>query len=240
MRRQDEQAGVVHAHALHEHVVGRMTGRERTAGGRREFVAVVAGRLVAMVAVGDEYRLRAHGLLNLGDRFRVGQRPHPVLHAEVIFRFHTRATGNRRFGDLLGLVRRVGEQAEDLREVRLASLGQHETIGLRAGERLFVRVDIALAETLELHAAHEAAARVGAAGIIERLMVDVDRGLRFRMEHPFAAPVLQILGGAGVLVRLVVVARLFAVEFQAHEVRRVLLVELLLKLRADHVVRRSR
>ena len=67
---------------------------------------------------------------------------------------------DRRFEQVLGLVLRIGIEAEDLAEVCLARGPELQPVGLRAAVRFFVRVDLALAEPLEPHAAHEAAPRV--------------------------------------------------------------------------------
>ena len=73
---------------------------------------------------------------------------------------------------------------------------------------------------------------------LKRLVIDVKSRVGIDLHHTFGSPVLQEPGRAGVLVRLLVVARLIAVEFQADEIRRMLLEQLVLKLRRDHVVRR--
>ena len=57
MRRQHEQARILHADAHHQHEIGRVVRRQRAAADK--LVAVVAGRFVAVVPVGDEDRLRA-------------------------------------------------------------------------------------------------------------------------------------------------------------------------------------
>ena len=57
---------------------------QRTTGGCGKFVAVVARRLVAVVAVGDKDRLGAHQPGELADHGRVGHRPHAMDDAEMI------------------------------------------------------------------------------------------------------------------------------------------------------------
>ena len=146
---------------------------------------------------------------------------------------------NALFQQVLGVVRRVGVQAKDLAQVRLRGPREQQPVLLGAGHRLFVRVDVALAEPLQPAAAHEPAARVLAAGVAEDLVIDVDGRLRLLGQHAFLPPVLEEARGARVAVVLVVVARLLAVELQADEVGRVLLVELVLKLGVDHVIRRA-
>ena len=113
-----------------------------------------------MVAVGDEDGPGAHRADHGRDRRHVGHRPDAVDDAQVVGRFERRDAGDRRFQQVLGFVLRIGIQAEDLAEVRLARGPQLQPVGLRGAVRLFVRVDLALAEPREPHAAHEAAAGV--------------------------------------------------------------------------------
>ena len=80
--------------------------------------------------------------------------------AEVVGRLERRLADDRGFEDLLGLVLGIGIEAEDLAEVRPARPPQFEPVGLGAAVGLFVRVDVPLAELLQPHAAHEAAAGV--------------------------------------------------------------------------------
>ena len=81
--------------------------------------------------------------------------------AEMVGRFERRDAGDRRFENVLGLVLLIGIEAEDLAEIRLARGPQLEPVGLRGAVRFFVRIDAALAESLQPHAAHEPAPRVG-------------------------------------------------------------------------------
>ena len=143
-----------------------------------------------------------------------------------------------RFEDVLGFVLRIGIQAEDLAEVRLARGPQLEPVGLRAAVRFFVRIDVAFAEPLEPHAAHEAAARVRRAAFGEHLVIDVDRRVGLGEQHALALPLPQQPGRARVAIVVLVIARLVPVEDQPHDVGRVLVVEPLLQLGVDHVVRR--
>ncbi len=72
----------------------------------------------------------------------------------------------------------------------------------------------------------------------EHLVIDVDRRVGFGEQHAFAQPRPHQPGRARVAIVVLVVAWLVLVEDQAHDVGRVLVVELLLQLGVDHVVRR--
>ena len=83
----------------------------------------------------------------------------------------------------LGLAGRVGIQAEDLAQVRLADGHQHQPVDLRPGQGLLVREDLPLAEPREPHAGHEAAAGVGHALVGELLVIDVDGRIGLGEQH---------------------------------------------------------
>jgi hypothetical protein len=70
-------------------------------------------------------------------------------------------------------------------------------------------------------------------------MVYVQRRIGFVQQQTFLTPILEEPSGAGVTVALLIVSWLVAVQDQADYIRRVLLVELVLKSRADHVIRWS-
>ena len=178
MRRHDDQARIVHRHAHHQRVVGRVFGREEAA--IVDLVAVVAGRLVAVVAVGDEDRLGAHDGRKLGDRRDVGHRPEAMDDAQVVGGHQRRLFGRGRVQKVLGLALGIGIQSEDRAEVGLGDDGEHEAIDLGRRQGLFVREDLALAEPGEALAADEAAAHIGRAGVGELLVVDVDGRIGLR------------------------------------------------------------
>ncbi len=169
----------------------------------------------------------------------IGHRPHAMDDAQVIDRLQRRPAGDGPLQQVLGFALRVGIEAKDLAQVGLAGPREQQPVLLGAGHRFFVRVDLPFAEPLQPHAGHDAAAREGVSGVIELLVIDVDGRVRLGEQHAFAAPVLEELGRAAVAVVRLVVARLLAVEDQPDDVGRMLLVELVLQLGADHVVRRS-
>ncbi len=148
VRGKHQQAGVAHADAHHQHEVGRIVWLQLAGGG--QFVAVVAGRFVAVVAVGDEQRLGGHQLDQLRDHRRIGDRPQAMDDAQVVGGFDRRNLLGGGFEQVLGGVGVVGKQAEDLAQVRPAGAGQQQAVLLGARKRLFVRVDVSLAEALQL------------------------------------------------------------------------------------------
>ena len=206
--------------------------------GRRHLVAVGARRLVAMMAVGDEHRLRPQEPGHLGYRCLVNNGPHPARHSQVISRLHRRLAGHGGIERLLHLALRVGVEPKHLAEVGPAGTGEQQAILLRAAHRLLVGMDVAGAKPLEPHPRHHAPADELPPLDLELLVVDVERRRRLLHHHPLLPPRLQILGGPGVFVALLVIARLLPVELQPDHVGRVLLVELRLQVRIDHVVGR--
>jgi hypothetical protein len=237
-----EQPGVGKAHQHHEHEVGRVIGRQRLAAmllrpRLGHLVAVVAGRFVAVMAVGDKHRLRPHEPGHLGRHRLVGDRPHHAPHTEMVGGFHGRLTRHRLFEQFLHLTRRVGIEPKHLAEVGLAGPRQQQPVLLRARHRLLMRMDIAGAKPLHPHPRHEPAADMLLPLHLEFLVVDIQGRGRLLHDHPFIPPLLQELCGPGVLIGLVIVARLLAVELQPHHIGRVLFVELRLQGGVDHVIR---
>src|SRR5256885_2305009 len=98
--------------------------------------------------------------------------------------------------------------------------------------------DIAIAESLQAHAAHEAAARILGTAFVEHLMVDVKGRLSFAKEHAVAQPGTHQPGCPRITVVMLVITRLVFVEDQAHDVGRVPVVQPLLKRGVDHIIRR--
>ena len=83
VRRHDDQAGVFHRHEHHQRSVRRMGGREET--GVVNLLLVLARGFVAMMAVGDEQRLRTEQTGQGVDEICVGHRPEAMRYAEMIF-----------------------------------------------------------------------------------------------------------------------------------------------------------
>ena len=82
MRGQHDQARVFHRHEHHQHEVGRMLGLKGA--GLVNVLAIGAGGLVAVMAVGDEHRLRARPRPRWPRWPHVGDRPKAIDHAQVI------------------------------------------------------------------------------------------------------------------------------------------------------------
>jgi len=204
--------------------------------GRRHLVAVVTGRLVAVMAVGDEHRLGPHQPGHLGGHRLVGQRPHPALHAQVVGGLDRRLAGHRLVEQVLHLPPGIRVEAEHLAEVRPAGPREQESVLLGAAHRLLVRVDVAGAEPLQANAGHDAAADVPRSLDLELLVVDVQGRGRLLHDDPFVSPLPQELRRPRVLVRPFVVAWLLPVEFQADHVGGMPLVELRLQGPVDDVV----
>ena len=191
-----------------------------------------------MVSVSDEHGLGTHQTSHGRDGGDVAHRPQPMDHAQVIDGFQRRDARRGLLEPILDFIFRIGIEAEYLAEVCLARSGEQQPVRLGAGHGLFVRIDLALAEALQPAACHEAAPGDGLAVEREHLVIDVDGCLGLAEQHTLVAPIAQKLGRAAVAIAVLVVAGLFAIEDQSHYVGGVLLVELLLQRRADHVVRR--
>ena len=143
----------------------------------RPLVAVLQAGLVAMVAVGDEDRLGRHQAADGGLRLLVVDDPEPVLDAEVVGRHQRRAVAQARLDGAEHLAVGVGIEAEDRAEVEPGRVVERQPVGLRAGERLLVRVDLPLAERLQPDPRQEAPAGVRRPLDLEGLVVDVERGV---------------------------------------------------------------
>ena len=76
------------------------------------------------------------------------------------------------------------------------------------------------------------------AAFAEHLVVNVDRRVGLGEQHAVAQPGAHQAGRARVAIVVLVIAGLVLVEDQAHDVGRMLVVQPLLQLGVDHVVRR--
>ena len=163
VRGQDDQAGVAHADEHHHAEVGRVVGAGQLARGG-ELVAELEAGLVAMVAVGDEDRLRRPiSPCDRGVRRLVVDRPEPVDDAEVVRRLERGPVADAGLGGAEDRAFGVGIEAEDRAEVVPGRIEEGEAVGLGAGERLLVRIDPPLAERLEPDPGQEPLAGVGLA-----------------------------------------------------------------------------
>ena len=200
---------------------------------------VAQGRLVAVVAVGDEHRLRADEARDDADRVLVVQRPEAVDDAERVGRLQRQApadAGGDGRGDLVG---GVGVEAEDRAEVHARRVHELQAVGLRAGERLLVGEDAARAERLQPDAGHEPLAGQPPALGLELLLVDVERPRPVLHQHVLAEPLAQGVRRARVAVVGLGVGRGLALQDEADDVVRTSGEEALLHRRVDHVIRRG-
>ena len=184
-----------------------------------DMAAIFAGRFVAVVAVGDEDRLRPDHGGHGGNGANVGYRPNLVHDAQVIGRHDRGQAADRLVQNRLGLIGRIGIEAENLAQVGLRRGHEHQPVDLGPGQGLFVRKDLPFAKRREPQPGHETAAIVGHALGRELLMIDVDRRIGIGIENAFRLPVLVEPLGAGVaVVDLVVVAGLDLVQNQADDI----------------------
>ena len=235
VRRQNEQAGVVHADEHHQNRLGRRVG----VAGRLPVFEVAQPRLVAVVAVGDEHGLRPQRPGDGADGVLGGDRPDFADDAEVIGGLDRQRPADGRLELVHDAVVGVGVETEDGTEVHVRGVEQAEAVGLGAGQCFLMGVDAAGAERLQADASQEAAAGVAATLDLKILRVDVERLGGIADEHVVGLPVAEEAGGAGVAVDAVVVAGLFLVEDEADDVVGTAVVERLLQGGVDDVVGRG-
>src|SRR5579859_4682583 len=112
--------------------------------------------LVAVMAVGNQQLGITDRVLHGRDRARVGDPPEAIGGSIIFGRLAPRRVGRRRsYGAPRG-ARRIREQREDRREVRLRRSGQPETVLLRSRVRPLVGSDPARSVFLYTHAREEA------------------------------------------------------------------------------------
>ena len=129
---EDGEAGVVEAGQRHQRVVVRALAAD--------LVAVGAGGLVAMVAVGDQQLGAGEALVDGGVDGRVADPPDAVDRAVLVGHL---APGLARGGRLDQRPGVLGGQREDRREVEPGGARQVEPVLLRARQRALVRADLA-------------------------------------------------------------------------------------------------
>ena len=179
------------------------------------------------MAVGDEDRGVSQPGADRVDHSDGCHRPHAVHDAQMIGRHQRRGIPTTACASVgVHVAGWIGIQAEDGREIHLARLGEREAIGLRAGQRLLVRVDLPLAELLDPHAGHEPLPDVMPPLPIELLVVNVKGVFVLGNEDSFRLPVPQERGGPLVTRLRIGVARLVAIEDETDHVAGMQLVEL--------------
>ena len=171
VRGEHGQAGIVHARQADHDPVGALVA------GGAAFVAVGQGRLVAVVAVGDQELRSASSAATRSVTAPVSSRrrqrlPSPSRASRA------GAGGGAAASSAAPRRGRVGVEQEDLAQVGVGGAQQLETVDLGAGVRRLVGQHDARGEVLEAQQADEAAPRVLAAvGSGEALVDQVERRL---------------------------------------------------------------
>ena len=146
---EDEQAGVVEPGQRHQRVVpGPLAA---------DLVAVGAGGLVAVVAVGDQQLSAGQALGHRGDDRRVGDPPDAVDGAVLVGRFAPGLALDRRLDQRPGV---LGREREDRREVVQRRPGQLQPVLERAGVGALVRAHGAALVVLDPDPAEDPVAAV--------------------------------------------------------------------------------
>ena len=220
---EDGQPGVLERDEAHQHVA------------RAALLLVHAGRLVAVVAVGDQQLRGGQRGRDGGARLRVGDAPEAVDRAVLVGHLAPGRALDVRGDGAPRRPRRVVVEREDGGEVGLGRAGQPQAVLLGPGVRALVRADLARAVVLDAHAREQAVAGApDAVGTRVVLRERPDRGLLVAHEHAVALPGGEHLGG--VRVRVAVGARQVDLDDVVRRAR-----DQLGALRVvDDVVRRSR
>src|SRR5271165_5192179 len=142
---------------------------------------VVEGRLISVVAVGDDelFILKSGG--KQVESIGVVDTPDAVQDLVLVGHFHVRR-GRRVEQQALGAEAGVGVQHEDLAKVSTGGAQQVKPIALWFGERLFVTENDLLGVIVKAAESDEASAlqkRIGRAGNSKALRVGEDAGLAF-------------------------------------------------------------
>ena len=122
-----------------------------------DLVCVGPGRLVAVVAIGDQQLGAGGGLLNGGDRLAVGDPPDAMMCAVVVRHLAPGLLSGERDERVPRGACRVGVEGEDRREVGLRRAREAQPVLLRAGVRALVGPDPPGAVLLHPHPAEEPA-----------------------------------------------------------------------------------
>jgi hypothetical protein len=187
----DLETPALEVHQVHEdEVVGLVAAGVAVADAA--LVAVGEGRLVAVVAVGDEDALAGHRLLDGGDRAGVGHGPEPVGGAVAVAHLHRRITRDVREQGVPRGGGGIVVEPEDGREVRRGRAHQLQTAGLGGGVRLFVGAHPALGVVRQADGREEARpAALGAVGADVVLDVPPHGRPLVRAQDALLAPLVQ-------------------------------------------------
>ena len=229
MRRQNHQAGIVARHQRHHRVVVRLRLARRTlvAPG----AAIVQRGFVAMMSVGDQDARRLE--LALNDRDFAGRldRPQLVADSQVVDQIDQRRARGHLLAQTVELGMRAGIEPEDRARVDPQRGQQAQAVLLRGRESSLMRHDTPAIEFLETHSRDKSRAMQLPPLDVESLRVLENCGTHRPLDDARRQPFRERCFRCGVAVRL-------APEFEPHDVVRAALVQLILTLRADQIVRR--
>ncbi len=202
-------------------------------------VAVIEGCFIPVMPIGDEQGLAVEKFLRLADDLRLDHLPEPVLDAVVVCHLQVGSPLLFLAGKRLENAAGIGIQGEDGAEIGPAGLGQIETVGLRPREGFLVRLDHPGGKIFQAGQGHEALSHHGLIPLDRIfLVVEIDGGGLIAPQDAVFLPRLEIGGGAGIAVVGVAVVLPGFPQNEAHHVVGAALVELLLQLGGDHVIRR--
>src|SRR5687768_992838 len=119
-----------------------------------------------MVAIRNEHGFVTHSCRCCRDHAQIRQRPQTMDHAEMVCGFEWWLTGNRVLQQILDRVLGVRIDPKDLAQISSTGGREQQSILLRGGVSLLVRIDPPLAESLEAHASHKAATSVVPSSVI--------------------------------------------------------------------------
>ena len=138
----------------------------------------------------------------------------------------------------LGFVLFIWVDAENLTEITAACRHQLKPVlfGFRMG--LLVRIDVTFAERLNPNAGHESTPREILAFIRKRLMVNINGPYVVGFQNSISTPLFYVLTSA-IVDRLAVGQVVATIENQTNNIKVASLVELVLVLTVDNVIRGS-
>ena len=225
---------------MHETVVGKDRQPRRVEAEERHQLVVGAGvparvlhgRLVAVMAVGDDHAGGGEGALHARDGRRVGQAPEAVPLALEVARLRDGLAGRHR--RLPQGAARVGHEHEEEPGVGARRLEQPHAVLLGPRVRALVRQHLAVCVLGHLPERDHTRTRHLPAGDAIRLVVGIDRRRRLAPPHAVGQPRLEGRARRRVPVTVVVLRERQADDVGGtHRVQRVLL------LGADLIVRRG-
>ena len=226
---QDDQAALLNVGKGHHLILGCRIA---------VFFAVTQARGVAVVSVRDDTALITHHVHDLPYVVFGGDGKETMSHILLIDEADERLGVDGFFHDRLGDLPRVFIEHEDQTEIRRRGLLQIEPVDHRFAQKLFVRLDDG-AEFFEFAQRDETMPLVSDSGQLKILHIRVDGLGRVLFQHAIVDPIGQIGCGPGILVILAVIRGIRFAFDNTHKIVGIFLIELLLLIGADYIVRRS-